>query len=62
MMTIRREKRFAPKPLQVRIPRGIEQRLVRMSLQTGVDKSTLTRMALSSGLVALQKSLPPQVE
>ena len=56
--TIKRERRFSQRPLQVRIPRGIEQRLQRMSKNTGVDRSTIARMALNSGLVALQKTLP----
>jgi len=58
--TVRREKRFEAKLLQVRIPRGIEQRLQRMSLQTGVDRATLTRLALNSGLSTMAKSLPTQ--
>ena len=56
----KRERRFEQKLLQVRIHRGTEQRLARMSLQTGIDRATLTRLALNSGLSVMAKSLPAQ--
>ena len=58
---IRRVKKYN-KTLQVRLPNATEAKLQRMSLQTGVDKSVIVRLALNHGLSALAKSLPAQVE
>jgi hypothetical protein len=57
-MVIRREKRFAEHPLQLRITPNLARTLKRMAETTGVDRSTIARMALCSGLADLQKTLP----
>lgn len=62
--TVRREKRFEAKVLQLRVPPGLAQRLRKVAVRSGLDKSALARLALASGLESISRHLPsePTVE
>lgn len=53
-----RDKKLMPKPFHIRLTAGTEQRLKAISERTGVDRTTVARLALHSGLVAIAKTLP----
>jgi len=59
-----REKKLMEKPFHIRLSPGCEQRLKILSDRSGLDRTTVARIALHSGLVAISKTLPmaPEVE
>ena len=58
--TVRREKRFEQKLLQVRVTPALSQKLRQVSKRSGLDCSALARLALASGLKSLEHHLPSE--
>jgi len=53
-----RPKRYSKKSTQVRLNRLTELKLEDLAKRCGVDKSTIMRLALNTGLMSLSKNLP----
>jgi len=58
--TVRREKKFESKLLQLRITAGIRQKLQKVSKRSGLDTSALARLCLASGLENISRHLPSE--
>ena len=53
-----RPKRYSKKSTQVRLSVPIELKVEDLAKRSGVDKSTILRLALNSGLTSISKNLP----
>jgi len=54
-----REKKLMEKPFHIRLGAATDHKLRAIAKRTGVDPTTIARMALNHGLPVIGKSLPP---